>query len=156
MRKRATHGSGLLSGGEEAPRQTTSDGGRQGASQGLEPAQLTGPAAEEAVGLALQRQSVAGGGGLRRSSSQSRLAWGALQADEAEELAAGRLTTKQQLLQQASPAPSGLRHSKSFGGHLADLMQASRAAPRGAGPAGWAAPRAGGTLRAAAARAAAV
>lgn len=76
--------------------------------------------------------------GLRRSSSLARLsAWRQLQPqpqggtggddedeDENEGGLMGRLPSQLQHLQrQAAPAPSGLRTSKSFGGHLAELMQ---------------------------------
>lgn len=62
---------------------------------------------------------------VRLSASQARLQRVRAAEEEEEAPGAGRVTAKQQLLQQAAPAPSGLRSSKSFGGHLADLMQAS-------------------------------
>ena len=73
---------------------------------------------------------------LRRSTSQSRLAWqgGAGEEDGAELVPASRQASKLALQQQAAPAaPGGLRHSKSFGGHLAELMQVGW----GVGWGGW-------------------
>ena len=91
------------------------------------PAPAPSPAAAES---GLRRASLLGPG-LRGTSSALPQSW---QQQEQQQVATGggadvsRLSSKQQQppQQQASPAHSGLgvRHSKSFGGHLAQVMQA--------------------------------
>lgn len=135
-RKRATkHGSGVFSGGEEGSQPFTTNPLFQPAEAEEPPPKHAGGKEATEEGAAPLRRTPTlplqpSGSGLRRSSSFARLQRGAGQAEEGEASMAGRMSAKQSLLAQPAAAPGGLRHSKSFGGHLADLMQA-RVGPGG-------------------------
>ncbi|PRW32594.1 Sodium hydrogen exchanger 7 [Chlorella sorokiniana] len=117
LRKRGgKHGSGLFSSTE---RPSSGGGGTSGPGrQSLARESGLSEKQEE-----LEAQAGQPAQPLRPSATQSRLQRGRAAEEEAEAVAAGRMTAKQQLQAQAAPTASGLRASKSIGAHMAELMQ---------------------------------